>query len=444
MITVVNRRIHVSHVGRVGVCVALLGAWSGCIDAQQSHEAPLGSISLNLVGQSATGNSYRLRNAVIRVTGAGSTVVWNTDDSPDATSLSANVVTGDYSALLQDGWILEQIDGAAAVPVVATLTSANPALFTVVPLMRTAVPLQFRIDDQDAVDLSQGYDITISVQEPPSAEMFVTSSHSAPGGILLGSIDMFPSLGRGNITPLRSIAGPATTLSVPSSIAVVGDQLVVEDRFAQAIDFFPLTANGNVSPSKQITGANTTLSFPSGMTIVNNEIYVTQGHTVIVFPVTASGNVAPIRTIRSTEFLGSIVVNNGEIYVQMGSVANVGVFPANGSGALTPTRTISDTNFGCGVLAALGNELYVSDGCAHEIRVYPTQWTGQPDPLRVISVAGASFGEGALSQGRIYSPDFFANAVQTIRVTAGGSVTPIRTISGAATNLSSPSGVALH
>src|SRR3954452_2868495 len=107
--TVVNRRVCVSRVRCIGIGVGLLGPWSGCIaapEASESSESSLGSITLNLVGQSASGASYRLRDAVITVTGAGSTVVWNTEQSPDLTSLSANVATGDYSASLQSGWVL--------------------------------------------------------------------------------------------------------------------------------------------------------------------------------------------------------------------------------------------------------------------------------------------------------------------------------------------------
>ena len=447
--SVMNLRVCMSRVCGAGACVALLAAWAGCVSAPESNSASndpsLGSISLNLVGQSASGNNYRLRNAVITVTGAGSTVVWNTDDSPDLTAFSANVVTGDYSASLQSGWVLERVDGDAAVPVVAALTSANPARFTVAPLTRTAVPLQFRIDDLDAVDMSQGYDITLSVQEPPSLQMFVGNSHSGPNGTLLGSIDMFPSLGRGNIVPSQSIAGAATTLQVPVSLVVVGDQLIALDEFASAIDFFPTTATGNVAPTRRITGANTTLSFPEAITASNGELYVTQGHNIVVFPITASGNVAPTRTIRTTDFMASIVVDGGEIYVQTGAVANVAVYPANGSGTLAPTRTISDTNFGCGGVAVQNHELYVADGCRDEIRVYPEQWTGQPTPSRVVTIASdVEFGVGTLLNGRFYLPAFIDNAVLTVAATGSGTVTPIRSISGAATNLSSPSAIALH
>lgn len=59
---------------------------------------------------------------------------------------------------------MERVNGMSAVPVMATLLSANPTQFTVMALRRTSVALQFRING-DTVDLSEGYDITLGVQE---------------------------------------------------------------------------------------------------------------------------------------------------------------------------------------------------------------------------------------------------------------------------------------
>src|SRR5262245_38167897 len=130
---------------------ALLGS-GGCLTAQDDR---LWSIGLALVGQGPSGTVYRLRAAAITVQSPSSTTIWNTVDDPNRTSLSANVVVGDYTASVQDGWRLERLDGAIATPVAALLASDNPVLFAVTPLSRTNVPLQFRVNAA-VVAMSQG------------------------------------------------------------------------------------------------------------------------------------------------------------------------------------------------------------------------------------------------------------------------------------------------
>lgn len=65
-------------------------------------------------------------------------------------------------------WRLERLDAGVATSVSATLTSDNPVAFTVVAGRRTTVPLRFHVDTGE-VDMMQGYDITIEVEEvtPP-------------------------------------------------------------------------------------------------------------------------------------------------------------------------------------------------------------------------------------------------------------------------------------
>jgi hypothetical protein len=128
-----------------------------------TSDPTIGSLTINLTGSASTGTVYRLRDATITVDGPDPTV-FNTEDDPTRTSLSADVQAADYTATVQPGWRLERIDGDLATTVTATLTSDNPAHFTVAPQQRTIVPLQFRADGQQ-VDMTQGYDITLVVDE---------------------------------------------------------------------------------------------------------------------------------------------------------------------------------------------------------------------------------------------------------------------------------------
>jgi hypothetical protein len=142
------------------LCCLWISAATGCVASPAGSAT--GEISINLKGTVPSGVIYRLRNAVITVDGPSS-AEFRTEDDPDRTSLSANVVVGDYTAVLHDGWTLEKHDGTVTT-VTATLISDNPVSFTVAEHQRTSVPLRFRVPDA-TVDLTQGYDIVLTVEE---------------------------------------------------------------------------------------------------------------------------------------------------------------------------------------------------------------------------------------------------------------------------------------
>ncbi|HUQ07694.1 MAG TPA: hypothetical protein VM261_34605 [Kofleriaceae bacterium] len=142
--------------------LAALASLSGCFEAEDDVDT--GTVNINLIGQGTSGAVYRLRDATITVEGPAPTV-WHTEDDPDRTALSANVVPGSYSATVAPGWRLERVlPGMPAVDVTATLTSPNPFPFTVAPQERTSVPLRFAVEG-DVVDMTSGYDITIGVDD---------------------------------------------------------------------------------------------------------------------------------------------------------------------------------------------------------------------------------------------------------------------------------------
>lgn len=127
-------------------------------------------MSVNLVGQAPSGAVYRLRDATITVQGPGSTKVWNTETDPNRTTLSANVAVGAYSASLATGWRMERVEGPSTTTLPAELVSLNPLAFTVSPLERIAVPLKFRVFEEE-IDLAQGYDIVLDVEECAAEEV---------------------------------------------------------------------------------------------------------------------------------------------------------------------------------------------------------------------------------------------------------------------------------
>jgi cysteine-rich repeat protein len=156
------------RVALVSLVTALSGAaLPACVGA---GEETTGTININLVGQAPSGTVYRLRDATIVVQGPTASRSFDTEDDPDRTSLSANVVVGSYSSTLQPGWRIERVEGPSALTVPAELKSTNPVQFAVAENQRTAVPLRFRVLGED-VDLTQGYDIVLDIEEPSEVEV---------------------------------------------------------------------------------------------------------------------------------------------------------------------------------------------------------------------------------------------------------------------------------
>jgi hypothetical protein len=400
-----------------------------------------GTITLDLVGTAPSGRSYRLRDATITVQGPGAVKVWNTEDAPDQTSLSADVAVGDYTALLADGWRLERIDGASATPVAAVLVSANPAQFAVAAHQRTAVPLRFRVDG-DEVDMTQGYDITIVVDEPSPPVMAVLNGGD-PGSVppRQPSITVYPADGDGDRSPLRTIAGPNTTLQLASDLVVAGDRIIVCQR--DAIVMFPITASGDVAPVARIAGPATGLTSARAIAVSNGEIYVFQGGQVVaVFPLTGNGNIPVTRRFIITGLLNPfhMLVDHGELYVvdTIGNQTFVKVYPASAAGNVEPTRTLRwapATDALALGLAIRGAELFVAT--EFTIDVLPAGADGPVTPVRSLSPTLGVF-QIMEFHDEIYAANPFLGSVQVFSADASGTVAPTRTISGPSTQLDGP------
>jgi hypothetical protein len=432
-------RIVSRHVNIVWLS-ALLGVMGGCLG---SPEDSLGTVNVNLVGRAPSGATYRLRNAIITVTGAAPAKVWNTEDEPDQTSLSANVATGDYVALLQDGWRLDRVEGTVATPVWAELTSANPVQFTVSAEQRTVVPLQFRVD-AEPVDMAQGYDIVIAVQDPRSPVVGVLSEVS-PETFWPG-ITMYPSDSSGDQVPLRNIVGPANTLLDPRGVIVVDDQIIVADTRSNAVASYPIIADGEVGPTRRIVGPATTLDGPRGLAVLNGELYVADFDGIVVFPLGASGNLAPTRRISRPPGTVSVALHHDDLYVVdwPGTTVRIVVYSATDSGTPTPKRIL--TEVGCATeLAFSGDEMFVADTC-RGIAVYPATASGNTAPLRMIWHTTFETLEShiAIFRDELYLTNNDENIVRVFPIDAAGDIAPTRSIVGEHTGLGIPTGVFVH
>jgi len=397
----------------------------------------IGTITLDLVGTAPSGRSYRLRDATITVQGPGSVKVWHTEDAPDQTSLSADVVIGDYTALLADGWRLERIDGAAASPVAAELVSDNPVRFTVFDHERTGVPMRFRVQG-DEVDMSQGYDLSVEVEEPGPPVMVVSNAGNTQG-VPGGSITVYPASGDGDQPPLRTIAGSNTTLTGALGIAVARDRIIVCN--GNAIVMFPLSASGNVAPIARISGPMTGLVSTQAVAVWNGEIYVVQARSISVFPVTGDGNIAPTRRINNIFLFNPfhLVIAHGEIFLVDSTQleSHVKVFQASATGDVEPIRTLRwvpprDTLvYG---IAIRGNELFVSSEAT--VDVLPADGNGPVTPLRSLAIPGTF--QLMAFRNELYLAAGPTDAVQVFSADATGSGVPTRVFRGPSTQLADP------
>jgi hypothetical protein len=418
----------------VVLCIALSAA-AGC--ATDDAE---GSLSLNLVGQTPSGKVYRLRDAVITVHGPTSTTVWNTEDDPDRTSLSADVVVGDYSALLQDGWRIERVEGVSTNTLPSQLLSENPVLFSVASHQRTSVPLRFRVDNEN-VDFTQGYDLTLEVQEPLPPALFVADLGNDPRGIAVFSLDA-----SGDTAPLRRIEGPSANLPAPFAVAVgISNEIVVADASRNAILVFPPGADGDVAPIRTIAGPATGLDGPASIAIYNREIYVIGNRGIVsIFPINANGNVAPTRSFGFDNTGSALTVADGVIFIANTGSQEITGFPAQFSGNPPVIRSL----FGqvgelfCPVGLAVSNgELYVADGCLQGVRVFRADANNRASAVRTVAGLSTGFtgiGRIAVAGDRMYVTDLTSGTVRIFSTLANGNLSPLRVIGGPSTTLSAP------
>ena len=430
---------------------AVLGFAVSCASAPPG-DAELGAMAINLTGRASSGAVYRLRGAIITVAGQGSDRDWNTEDDPSRTVLSADVAPGAYAATLHAGWRLERIDGGTATPVVGVLVSDNPAMFSVVAAQRTAVPLRFQVDADD-VDLTAGYDSSITVDEVPRRLVVAQFGfESVPT-----SLEVFAAAAHGDVAPLQTITGPATTLGFPFGVTVADHQILLADQGSDALTFYSITATGDVAPARRIVGPTTQLVAPIDVAVSGGEIYTTQANgRILVFPWMASGDVAPTRAFEAPDS-HFLAIDRGEIYVSTNVADGSGtfpprirVFPTTASGTPSPTRTIVgpiERLPSClSGIAVHGGEVFVSDNCNPAIRVFPETADGLTMPTRVIQGPAAGLQvpwQVAVSGGEIYVTDQDADRVAVFPVGADGDVAPRRSIKGPTAAIAQPFGVAV-
>jgi DNA-binding beta-propeller fold protein YncE len=128
-------------------------------------------------------------------------------------------------------------------------------------------------------------------------------SESARGRFVASSITVYDGDARGDVAPLRTIAGTLSQVDWPMGVAVdeVNNELFVANNGDNSVLVFPRTASGDVPPKRVIRGPLTGVKGPMGVAFAKDEIWVANfgDHTALVFPRLAAGNVAPRRIVRN-------------------------------------------------------------------------------------------------------------------------------------------------
>jgi hypothetical protein len=172
------------------------------------------------------------------------------------------------------------------------------------------------------------------------------------------SVTVYAAGANGNVSPIQTISGSNTGLSLPFRIALDGrTNIYVTNQYPYKPGFvtvYAAGANGNVSPIQTISGSNTGLSIPTGIAVdASGNIYVANGdnNSVTVYSAGANGNVSPIRTIIGSKTKLHVPLDlaldvSGNIYVANGDSNTVTVYSAGANGNLKPIQIIKGSKTG--------------------------------------------------------------------------------------------------
>jgi hypothetical protein len=183
-----------------------VGACTSHDDSRDEAEKT-GSVDLALTGTSASGTTYRLRNAELTINGGPAPIVFHTEDDPTRTLITQELDAGDYSLHVTPGWHLERVAASGAAQTVdATVTSPDPFPFTITPNGFTSVVIQFFTDGQ-VVNMTRG-DVGISIgisEQTASCAVIHSATPSAADGIYTidpgtGPIQVFCDMTHGGVT----------------------------------------------------------------------------------------------------------------------------------------------------------------------------------------------------------------------------------------------------
>ena len=266
----------------------------------------------------------------------------------------------------------------------------------------------------------------------------------------------------GNVTPVATISGAATTLSSPQHLLVdpTANRLFIANSGASSVLVYENVAavTGNTPPTRTISGSATQLVVPHDLALdtVNNAIFVADGTQILVFQSasTANGNVPPIHNISMGFAVGAIAldVTNNRLYVA--DTSGNAIDRLEGANLQDGTPVIAATISGAatglarpqGLALDSTDRLLVSNAAAKSITIYSGASTANGNVTPVATISGpATLLSGpdqitlnsSVNNGELTVADPLGAAVLVFNniTLANGNVAPARTISGTSTGL---------
>ncbi|HKT52788.1 MAG TPA: hypothetical protein VJV96_20985 [Candidatus Angelobacter sp.] len=266
----------------------------------------------------------------------------------------------------------------------------------------------------------------------------------------------------GNIAPVATISGAATTLSSPQHLLIdpTANRLFIANSGASSVVVYESVAavTGNTPPTRTISGSATQLLVPHDLALdtVNNALYVADGTQILVFQSasTASGNVPPVHNISMGFAVGAIAldVTNNRLYVADTSGNSIdrleGASLQDGTPVIAATISGAATGLARpqGLALDSSDRLLVSNAAAKSITIYQSASTlnGNVTPAATISGPATLLSgpdqislNSSANNGELTVADPLGAAVLVFNniTLANGNVAPARTISGTSTGL---------
>jgi len=226
----------------------------GCTHKDTGGDRPVaertGKLDLALQAVSESGKVYRLRNADFSVSGniGGSFTVLRSEDDPSRPVLEAFLTPSSYTAVLNDGWFVEQVDSlnGTAFAVQAFLESPQVQFFDIRSDEETFVRYDFQVD---------GRRVTFG---PPGRLIVGFNVHEREGGAPNG-LNPRRSLIETNQTAVKSFSLTAALRAIQVNSGVTPEP---ETLYRQIIDSYASAANGK-EPTATHCGDETTDGSPS-------------------------------------------------------------------------------------------------------------------------------------------------------------------------------------
>jgi len=240
-----------------------------------------------------------------------------------------------------------------------------------------------------------------------------------------------------DVAPTKKVSG---SMSTPLGIEDDGQgNIYVASANNSSVVVHRKNASGPSTPLRTITG----IPIPRDVALDSNGfLYVSlSSGDVRVYAPGASGAAVPVKTFGTGAGAAfGLDIAGGEIYVRKANGYNV--YAPSASGFPAPVeRAVTGTGPG-EALAVHGSKVWTQNSTA--LRAYARTAEGTATPIQTINnaIPSGTFGLDTDTSGRVYAT-VFGGTVRVYSPSAEGNDPPLKVLGGPATNLTTPTGVAV-